>query len=296
VNNKIKPIITVGIVTHNRREELMLSIRSVYNQGLDNIEILVVDNNSEDGTMEALQKEFPSVRIIRLEENLGCPGGRNYIYDYARGEYIINLDDDGFLESDTVKKVIKTFESNPKIGIIAMRQCYPDEEIEPYRDGKDFSREVGIFRGGVSAFRSAMLRETGYYPHNFFFYKEEEDLALRALERGWKIIFHPGIIMRHPRQNRSDRILEEGDYYLFRNPLLVVINNFPGRYLWQYLVGRIISCGLISLKRKTFRQYLHAVRDVIRALPKAMKNRSPCRKRTIQKYLELRKKSSCVFS
>jgi len=274
-------------VTRNRRKELIKAIRSVYTQGINNVEILVVDNDSEDGTTEMLFRDYPDIRVIRLPKNLGCPGGRNHVYANSSGDYIVNLDDDGFLGEGALQLLIETFESDHSIGIVGMRQCYPGE---PPPDGFDNKSplETGHFLGGVSAFRRQMLEEIGLYPEDFFFSKEEEYLDIKAMDAGYKIIFHPDIIMWHPRNREMVSTNDSREYYLYRNPLLVVIRLFPGWYLWKYLIARIISYALVSLRRKSIGKYLKAVGYALFSLPMTLLKRHPCSSEAVRKYFRLR--------
>ena len=190
-----KPKITVGILTYNRREAVLKAIQSAFDQGFADMEVIVVDSNSQDGTLEAVRKQFPEVKLICLPRNLGCPGGRNHVYANATGDYIVNMDDDGWLGDHALERIVETFELDSSISIICMRRCFPEEEIAVGTKDDGDVTEVGSFRGGVSAFRRKMLEEIGFYPEDFFFFKEEEFLTLRALNAGYKIVDRPDILM-----------------------------------------------------------------------------------------------------
>ncbi|MDP8235789.1 MAG: glycosyltransferase [Candidatus Erginobacter occultus] len=280
------PKITVGIVTRNRREKLGKAIQSVYEQEFPNLEILVVDNASDDGTSEMLAREYPVIRLLRLEENRGCPGGRNFLYRHARGEIIVNLDDDGLLGEGALSRLVETFFSDPAIGVVAGRLL--DLESSIPKNLPDQGWETGIFWAGVSAFRRKMLEEIGFFPEDFFFFKEEEFLSLKALDAGWRIVYHPGFIVRHPPIRHRAGEDTRRDYYLFRNPLFVVIELFPGIYLWKYLFLRIASYALISRRRGTFPAYCRAVGAVPKRLARSLFHRQPVSKAALRRYFLLR--------
>ena len=281
-----KPKITVGIVTRDRLSGLKDAIRSVYDQEFSDLEIVVVDNASRDGTSEVIGRVYPDVRLFRLEENRGCPGGRNHLYRHARGEIIVNLDDDGQLGPGVLPRLVETFADDPAIGVVAMRLVDPDSDLPATLPSRWW--EVGIFWGGLSAFRGAMLEEIGLYPEDFFFFKEEEYLSLKALDRGWRIVYHPGVIIRHPRLTPWAAEDISRDYYLFRNPLFVVIELFPGFYLWKYLFLRIGSYTLVSLRRGSFPAYCRALGSLPKKLRQARRHRRPVRPATVKRYLALR--------
>ncbi len=282
------PRITVGILTYNRREAVLKAIQSAFDQHFADMEVVVVDSNSQDGTAEAVREQFPEVKVICLPRNLGCPGGRNHVYANAMAEYIVNLDDDGWLGERALERIEETFESDPSIGIVCMRQCFLEEENSAGKEDDDSVTEVGSFRGGVSAFRRKMLEEIGVYPEDFFFFKEEEFLTLRAINAGYKIVAQPNIIMWHPRYGSSGSIDVRWDYYRFRNPLLVVVRLFPGWLMVKYLVLRIGSYTLISLRRGTFHNFLAAVCGVLWQMPKTLLNRDACEPDAVRKYFRRR--------
>lgn len=283
--------LTVGIVTYNRKEKVLKAIESAFVQQVKNVEIIVVDNNSNDGTGEAIRKKYPTVKYIRLPKNVGCPAGRNHIFANCTGDYVINLDDDGYLGDGAIEKVIETFDSDSTIGIIAMRQCYIDEPGTSRTVGcttEENGQEVAHFFGGVSAFRMEMLNKIGYYPEDFVFYHEESILALRAMDAGYRIISRFDIIMWHPRVGGGKIKSGRWDYYYFRNVLLVVTKLYPGWLMPKYLILRMGSHALYSIKNKTFHKYLCAVMYVLLHLPITLITRKPCRKETIKKYFRLR--------
>lgn len=282
------PKVTVGIVTRNRRKEVLRAIRSVFAQRFKDFEILVVDNASEDITVEMLRKDYPEVRIISLPENLGCPGGRNRIYENARGDYIVNLDDDGCLGCGVLEKLVKTFESDRTIGIVGFHQLDFSDPIPA--EFSDSWWETGLFRGGMSAFRREMLKEIGVYPEEFFFFKEEEFLSLKALDAGWRIVYHPGIIMYHPLMKQQHSLDKSRDYYLYRNPLLVVVALFPGLQMWKYLLLRIMSYAIDSSRRNSFKSYCRALDSAGAELSRTIFRRRPVSYSALRKYFALRGK------
>ena len=288
----MKRRVSVGILTYNRREALLTAIQSVYDQQVPETEVVVVDSNSTDGTGDAVKETFPEVKYIRLPRNLGCPSGRNHIYANCEGEYIINLDDDGHLGEGAIEKVIKVFDGDPSIGIIAMSQRFTDEPDSGRIFGEE-GQEAVLFYGGVSAFRREMLDEVGYYPEDLFLYHEEAFMALRAMDAGYGIISAPDIIMWHRRLGGSDTEVGRWDYYYFRNVLLVVTRLYPGWLMVKYLFLRLVSHAIYALRRKTFHKYLLAVIYVLFTLPATLITRKPCRKETVKKYFRLRSNVDC---
>lgn len=279
------PKISVGILTFNRKDAVLKAIQSAYDQNIDDVEVVVVDSASTDDTAGAIRTNYPQVKFIRLPRNLGCPGGRNHIYANCTGDYIVNVDDDGFLGDGALRRVIEVFESDPEIGIISMRQVYTDDPSQGRVVGAG-RREVGSFFGGVCAFRRTMLEKTGLYPEDFFLFAEETYLAIQAMNAGYKIVSAPDIIMWHPRVGSSAGLHLE--YYRFRNVLLVVTRLFPGWLMLKYLVLRTGSHFPVALRRGTLFAYLRAVARVWLGLPFTLWHRRPCSAAAVRKYFLLR--------
>ena len=112
------PLVSINLVTANRRDMLAAAIESACAQTYRPIELVVVDNHSSDGSPEAVQQRWPEARVIRLHRNIGCQPGRNIGMKNCRGKYIFNLDDDGLLEPAAIERIVERFEAEPALGII----------------------------------------------------------------------------------------------------------------------------------------------------------------------------------
>lgn len=268
-------VFSVGIVTFNRKELLARALSSVLSQADNSVEVVVVDNNSSDGTAEYVAKNFPAVRLIRLPRNVGCPDGRNHVYMNCTGRYIVNLDDDGWLAPGVFPALQEIFSSDERIGIVAMRQAYTDETEGSQGHAMSAAvQDVALFQGGVSAFRREMLEATGGYPPDFFLFAEESYLALRAMHAGFRIVSAPHIIMWHPRVGGSFKG-SPLDYHRFRNSLLVVTRLYPLSMLWWFLPLKIASLLWAAVRRRSAYHYFRAVGNVLWTLPGTLITRKP---------------------
>ena len=282
--------ITYAILTFNRKEKVLRAIESAYRQKVVDdyeTEIILADAASIDNTVEEVANKYPEVKIIRFPYNLGCPAGRNFIYANSTGDFIINIDDDGYLDDDAVKLIIDAFNMDEKIGVVAFKQMFIGTE----NDGIVMSskrEDVGLFNGGVSAFRTSALREIGYYPDDYFMFAEESYLSLKFLDSGYRIVSEPNSIMWHPKIG-SSYTNKKLEYYKFRNGMFNIIRLYPDSYLWIHLLRRLISDLRWSTLRGSFLQYLKAVVIVFSVLPKTLIIRKACKKETIKQFLVLNK-------
>ncbi len=156
-----------------------------------------------------------------MEENLGCPGGRNValarLREYGDVDVVVELDDDGLLvDADVLRRVRDLYAADPRLGIVGFRIADEHGETQQRhvpRVGKSDPLRGGYvtgFLGGGHAFRMAMLAETGDWPARFFFAHEETDLAWRAADAGWKILYAPELLLQHPKTSPARHAI----YYL----------------------------------------------------------------------------------
>src|SRR3989338_5143691 len=112
------PLVSVVILTWNRKDDLIETITELRKSSYASIEVIVVDNGSEDGTPAVIKERFPDVVFVRLEKNTGI-AGYNIGMKKARGDYVVLLDSDSFPERNAIERMLKIFESDNKIGAVA---------------------------------------------------------------------------------------------------------------------------------------------------------------------------------
>ncbi|MEU8543629.1 glycosyltransferase [Streptomyces sp. NPDC048717] len=201
------PRIGVVIVTMGTRpKELAALLASVERQDVPAARVILVGNATPLTGVDVA----PNVTKVPLPENLGCPGGRNVglamLRDSGDVDIAVELDDDGLLiHTDVFRKVGQLFAADPGLGIVGFRVAdehgHTERRWVPRLRADDPMRggPVTAFLGGAHAFSLSMLRETGLWPAEFFFTHEETDLAWRALDAGWTILYEPGLVLQHPR-------------------------------------------------------------------------------------------------
>ncbi|WP_405644077.1 glycosyltransferase family 2 protein [Streptomyces uncialis] len=192
-------VLTMG----NRPAELTRLLDSVAAQDTPATRVVVVGNGTP---LPALPD---GVTGVELPENLGVSGGRNVALDRLREfgdvDLVVDLDDDGLLIApDVFTRLVARYEADDRLGIVSFRIA--DERgrtqrrhvprlrsADPMRGGP-----VTTFLGGGHALSARMLDETGGWPDAFFYAHEETDLAWRALDAGWKILYDPEVVLQHP--------------------------------------------------------------------------------------------------
>jgi GT2 family glycosyltransferase len=233
------PRIGVVIVTMGTRpRELDALIASVAEQDVPPARVALVGNATPLTDVSA------DVTKIPLEENLGCPGGRNVglqaLLESGDVDVIIELDDDGLLIADDVfRKVQRLYAADPALGITSFRVADEHGETQrrhvPRLRADDPMRRglVTAFLGGGHALSVPMLNEIGTWPGHFFFGHEETDLAWRALDAGWKILYEPELVLQHPKTSPARHPV----YYRFtaRNRVWLAMRRLPFPLIPVYL-------------------------------------------------------------
>jgi len=116
---KEKPdLVSIVMLSFNRKNDVQEGLQELLKQNYKNMEIIVVDNGSTDGTPGMVKNKFPEVTLITLKENLGV-AAYNKGFQQAQGKYIVILDDDSFPGSNAIPRMVEEFEKNEKLGVVA---------------------------------------------------------------------------------------------------------------------------------------------------------------------------------
>jgi len=236
--------VSVLIVTRNRVLALRALLGCLAAQTRPGDEILVVDNASCDGTAEMLAAEFPQVRVLRQERNLGCIEGRNLGLAAAGSDIAVCVDDDATCGPETLARFAAAMEQHPRAAVIAARIVSPDgaretvpETLPPHR--------VFRFSGGAAALRKAAFLAAGGYAASFQRGVEELDLAWRLWDEGWEIIRDPSIAVQHPVHRKSGPIVR----YQTRNEIWTGWRNLPLSPALAWAAWKSVAYPLVYIRR-----------------------------------------------
>jgi len=186
------PLVTAVVVTLNNLNLLRNCLTSIYAQDYGAIEIIVVDNGSEEDIRGMLAKEFPEVRIVRLDKNHGFAGGNNRGIETAQGKYVALINNDAVAAPQWISSLVATAESDPGIGATAsiiidgnrpevldscgvgialdgmsrqaMRGMPVPNPVKP--------EDVLLFSGCACLLKMEALNEVGLFDEDFFAYCE----------------------------------------------------------------------------------------------------------------------------
>lgn len=224
-------MVSVIIVSFNTRDILMSCLQALrtHSDGLP-LEIIVVDNDSRDGSPEMVAEHFPDVVLIANAVNAGFAAANNQAFAVASYPYLILLNPDAFIQPGSLAASVRFMEEHPECGIAGGKVVSPEGHLEPSArrfptplskiltlsgiSGRfsnspllnrhefggfthDQAIEVDWVPGTYSIIRRKMLDKIGYFDERFFLYYEETDLCLRAKRAGWKVCFIPEAEVTH---------------------------------------------------------------------------------------------------
>jgi GT2 family glycosyltransferase len=202
-------LLSVVIVNWNSKDDLSACLQSLEQQTHQELEVIVVDNGSEDGSIEHVRARFPSVHLIEAGENLGFAEGCNRGIAEAHGPWIALLNNDAVADARWAEELVRAAEkADPRCGMLQSVMYFLDKPdvinsmgLFITRSGGGIDRREGEKRehaarenifcptGGAAAYRRAMLDEVrlpvGWLDREYFMYAEDLDLGWRAQLAGW---------------------------------------------------------------------------------------------------------------
>jgi len=298
------PTVSVVIAAWNRKEDVLQTVRSLYEQDYSHFEIIVVDNASMDGTAEAVLASFPNVKLIRLEENHGAAGGRNAGINVADGEIILCLDSDASPEVGMLRVLVNKFKDDPSIGVVNSKVInattrdfdpvagWAYSEKQKLKSGEEFFSHN--FSETGSAIRKKAFEKAGLFWEKLFFGREGEELALRILDAGYRILYCPSVVILH-RASPQKRIANmERRYYDFRNSLYICLVRYPWWMLLWLMPLKITAECIKGLRQGKFDWIIRAMKDVLRESAALMKERRPISNRTARTYLRFQREQGAL--
>ncbi len=241
-------IINLSIVflNYNKLAETKFTCETLQKLCADrnDIEIIAVDNGSEDGTAEFLEKQ-PDIVTILLPDNGGIAG---YAAGFkkSQGKYILVLDDDSSPhELSGIDHAIEMLDQNSDFGIIAAHIQSPNGQAQwSWHLPKSTTLCPSPFFIGCGVIiRRSIFEEMGWYPDNFFLYQNEIDVCFQTRLQGYKIFYDPDFIIVHrgiPNQRPGWRRI----FFPTRNTLWLIRRYYPQPFSSYMIVSRIII-GLI---------------------------------------------------
>lgn len=231
---------SVIIVHRNGVDMLMRALDSLASAlDADRDEVLLVDNGSQDDTLDQLRRRHPAIRVIANGCNAGFARACNQGIRQARGEFVLLLNNDAFIDPGTLRQLEQVLREWPRAGIVAAQLVGPDgrpqrshgrvptpasemglARLKPVVTRADGVNEVETVVGACMAVRRAAIEQAGSLDEDFFFYFEETEWCVRMRRHGWQVLFDPRIRIVHLKGASTRAVRSEAQVEMLRSRLI----------------------------------------------------------------------------
>lgn len=289
--------VTAVVLNYNGRRFLETVLPSLERQTAAGLDVLVIDDGSGDDSVIWLRREWPSVEVLALPQNVGITAALNWGAEAARGEVVVLLNNDMELHPDCVEELVAALEEHPEAGSACAKLL--DFERRELLDGAgDELRWTGVGnrrghgeldRGqynepgpvfsacaGAAAYRRSALEQVGPFDERFFAYFEDVDWGFRAQLAGIGCRYVPTAVAYHMGSATAGVASDFSRYHVWRNAIWLVAKNYPLSSLVRHAPQLILYQALVlasALKERKGRVLVRAWRDALRHLPDVLRER-----------------------
>lgn len=260
MNNE--PLVSIIIVNYNGKSHLEECLKSLIKIDYNNFEIILVDNNSTDGSREFINKFYTSVKLIMLDSNQGFAEPNNIGAKNAKGEFLLFLNNDTVVTPNFISELIKVINQNPKNVICQSLLLKPNGEVDSSGDfvdtwGRAYSstnktkvvKEILSARGASMMTRKDSFFELGGFDKNFFATFEDVDLGWRAWIWGYRVVIAPNSIVYHLGGQTVKNLSSEVKFHGVKNVIILSLVNFET----SLAINNIIKHFFAILVKKSLR-------------------------------------------
>ena len=233
------PKVSVIIVNYNGKTLLEKCLESLFKTDYNNFEVILVDNNSTDGSMEFVTKNYPKIIVIKLDSNKGFAEPNNIAAKISKGKYLLFLNNDTVVTPNFISEMVKVMETDKKIAVCQSLLLKPDGSVDSSGDFIDHLgvvynsktkideiREVSSARGASMLVRSDIFDKLDGFDQKFFVTFEDVDLCWRSWILGYRVLIIPTSIVYHEGGITIKKIKSEIAFHGFKNQLAMKITNF----------------------------------------------------------------------
>jgi GT2 family glycosyltransferase len=295
--------VAVAVLNYNGRSLLAEMLPSLARQTLRPSEIVVVDNGSQDDSVEYMRASWSQVRIVELAENRGVTAALNVCLAACHGELVGLFNNDMELAPNCLAELVAELERHSSIGSVTPKMLdFVDREVidgagdmlnwrgggrrrgHGERDAGQYNQAEEVFGpcGGAAMYRRDALQAVGGFDEAYNAYYEDIDWAFRAQLAGFRCRYVPTAVLYHRGSATLGRGMTDFNaYHLWRNPVWLIAKCFPARALARHAADLLRGQAgnlYVAIRERKIRVWARAMRDALRGLPVALRKR-----RTVQR-------------
>lgn len=199
----MEPTVTIVFLVFNRREELRTSLAKMLRDSdydAERIDVIVVDNASVDGSGDMVAEEFPQVRVIRREKNVGVSGWNDGFAE-ARGDYVLALDDDCYLPPDGLRRAVEAAKDK-QADLVSFKVVSPYDPERVFTD--EYRTGLFMFWGCAILMRREVVQTLGGYDPEIFVWANELEFTIRFFDHGFRHLHLPEVSAQHMKETIKD--------------------------------------------------------------------------------------------
>lgn len=262
------PAVSVVVISYNSREFLGPCLEAILANAGPELELIVFDNQSSDGSADLVARQFPQARLLRGDYNLGFGEGNNAAVAQARGAYVAFLNPDTVVAPGWLEPLLAALEADPTVGLVTSRVVLHDAPERLNTAGNSIhisgltlcrgmgrpaetfpAGEVAAVSGAAFAMRRELFAALGGFDGAFFMYMEDTDLAWRARLAGYGCRYVPeSVVAHHYRLRFGPRKV----YFQERNRYLMLLKSLRWPTLFALLpallMAEALSWGFVLLR------------------------------------------------
>jgi len=281
--------LSIIIVSYNTKEILNKCLKSVYESLKGSklkYEVIVVDNNSQDGSVELVEKYFTEVILLKNKENQGYAKANNQGIIISQGKYVLLLNSDTIVINKSIEKMVRFLDKTPTAGVVTPKVELPNGKIDPachrgfptpwasityflklekcFPKIRFFSgyhlwyknllkiHEIDACSGAFFLIKKEVLKDVGMLDEDYFMYGEDLDWCYRIKEKNWKIYYNPESKIIHLKkrsgfENPNEKIKKRTNKFFYNTMEIFYKKHYEKKY--PAIVTKLVMLG-IKLKSR----------------------------------------------
>lgn len=266
----IRPLVSVIIVNWNGKVDTLVCLACLSRQTYRNLEIIVIDNASSDGSAEEIKRRFKLVKLWKNKINEGFAEANNIGYKHSSGKYLLLLNNDTEIkDKEFIQKIVSGIEKDEKIGVLQPKIILSGSGklqaggafltftgfLYHFGFGQNpndplFNRKMFIYsaNGSCMLIRRELIEKIGLFDPDFFVYFEETDFCHRVSLAGYKILYFPETSIFHKGSKSTLRQKPEfTQFHAFKNRICSYLKNLGIKNIIIILPIHILLCELYTL-------------------------------------------------